>query len=378
MKKFTKKTAAAVLSLAMSAGLFAMNASAATFSDMSPDHWAYDTVNLMVQKGVITGYDDGTFRPDDPITLQEVAALALRAVNWPVGRGGAENYVLKSSSESSAENNALTFLYESLAERKSKIQASINACDEWARTYIKALIGDIDPCGYSGQSSVLMPYFDHYDEENVLMSDAFERPTEPVQRWIAFDILARAAYYNGSAFGNNVAYDAWYNFSTEPDLDEKGWENIWGSDIEVTVWDDAPYAKTRTYPVGQKACYEASKHGLVALEKTADVKHPGQTIASANPFGTLTRAEAATLIARLKHPERRIYNMEMNPENSTFYLNILNNMGIQPTVVYDTPMAESDYTIAQKGMTPEAYEEIFQAWQHAENWIQLLIEKSTQ
>ncbi len=39
MKKFTKKTVAAVLSLAMSAGLFAMNASAATFSDMGPDHW---------------------------------------------------------------------------------------------------------------------------------------------------------------------------------------------------------------------------------------------------------------------------------------------------------------------------------------------------
>ncbi|MCU6707468.1 family 10 glycosylhydrolase [Paenibacillus sp. J5C_2022] len=42
-----------------------------------PD-WAADAVRRAVKAGLINGYDDGTFRPDQPITRSEIATLAVR------------------------------------------------------------------------------------------------------------------------------------------------------------------------------------------------------------------------------------------------------------------------------------------------------------
>lgn len=41
-------------------------------------HWAKSTIIEMTELGILTGYDDGTFRPDDPITELETVALADR------------------------------------------------------------------------------------------------------------------------------------------------------------------------------------------------------------------------------------------------------------------------------------------------------------
>ena len=186
----------------------------------------------MVQEGVITGYDDGTFRPDNPITLQEVAALALRAVNWPVGEGNAENYTLTSTSDYNAED-------------KERIRSALNACDDWARPYVKG--------------------------------------------WIAFNILAEAAKYNGSELGNNIAYDADYNenYATTQNkygiVTEEEQDKIWGYDMDARSEGQRFYIRRTGFPSGQYACYQAGKHGLVALERTEDVRHSGQTIFSANP-----------------------------------------------------------------------------------------------
>lgn len=53
------------------------------FSDVKPGDWYHTAVATMVQAGVITGYGDGTFRPNAPITRAEFAAIATRFLSDP-------------------------------------------------------------------------------------------------------------------------------------------------------------------------------------------------------------------------------------------------------------------------------------------------------
>jgi len=77
LAKVARAETAALLARAL--GLDAGPAPAApTFSDLGPDHWAYPVVEAAVRAGVFRGFPDGTFRPEEPVTRAQAAALLLR------------------------------------------------------------------------------------------------------------------------------------------------------------------------------------------------------------------------------------------------------------------------------------------------------------
>jgi subtilisin family serine protease len=49
------------------------------FNDVSSKHWAHSFISKAYQAGWITGYEDGSFRPDEPVTRAEMAVLVSRA-----------------------------------------------------------------------------------------------------------------------------------------------------------------------------------------------------------------------------------------------------------------------------------------------------------
>ena len=49
-----------------------------TFSDVPKGYWAANYIGYMQQFGIVTGYEDGSFRPDAPVTRAEFAAIASR------------------------------------------------------------------------------------------------------------------------------------------------------------------------------------------------------------------------------------------------------------------------------------------------------------
>lgn len=51
------------------------------YSDLPKDHWAYDFVKKLSDKGYLNGYPDGTFKGDTKMTRYEFAAALWRAVN---------------------------------------------------------------------------------------------------------------------------------------------------------------------------------------------------------------------------------------------------------------------------------------------------------
>lgn len=53
-----------------------------SFTDVPATHWAHDDIAKAVSLGAVGGYDDGTFRPGNPVTLTEFA-LMLGRVFYP-------------------------------------------------------------------------------------------------------------------------------------------------------------------------------------------------------------------------------------------------------------------------------------------------------
>lgn len=52
-----------------------------SLSDIS-GHWAEDAIKKLVSEGVLNGYDDGTFKPDQTISREEIVFIVSRIVNW--------------------------------------------------------------------------------------------------------------------------------------------------------------------------------------------------------------------------------------------------------------------------------------------------------
>lgn len=53
---------------------------ALAFPDVSDNYWAASQIKILSEQGVIVGYPDGTFKPDDNVTRAEFAAMAIRAL----------------------------------------------------------------------------------------------------------------------------------------------------------------------------------------------------------------------------------------------------------------------------------------------------------
>lgn len=91
MNKFMKASSAILVAMSITLPVFAAPADDASdetvttierFSDISADDfaWAKPYINSMAQKGLISGYEDGTFRPDNDVTRLEALSLFARAM----------------------------------------------------------------------------------------------------------------------------------------------------------------------------------------------------------------------------------------------------------------------------------------------------------
>jgi len=52
---------------------------AESFSDVDKSFWAYEPISDMMERGILKGYPDGTFRPNADITRAEFAKILVSA-----------------------------------------------------------------------------------------------------------------------------------------------------------------------------------------------------------------------------------------------------------------------------------------------------------
>ncbi len=78
MKTSTRILCTLMLVVFTLVNMVVMPVSAATFSDVTSGTEVYKAVNVLNKLGVINGYDDGTFKPDNNVTRAEFTAMLLR------------------------------------------------------------------------------------------------------------------------------------------------------------------------------------------------------------------------------------------------------------------------------------------------------------
>ena len=89
MKKKMISAILAVILLMTQIGVFAKDYSdyPQRFWDVPKDHWAFGYISELVDKGVLAGYEDGSFRPDNTVTRAEWAKIMVLAAGLPLVYG---------------------------------------------------------------------------------------------------------------------------------------------------------------------------------------------------------------------------------------------------------------------------------------------------
>lgn len=79
-----KRIWAFVLSLLLCFSCMNLNVYAVGFGDVNHGDWFYSDVSTAYDRGWVRGYDDGTFRPNNPVTWAEAITMVIRAYKSPI------------------------------------------------------------------------------------------------------------------------------------------------------------------------------------------------------------------------------------------------------------------------------------------------------
>jgi len=63
-----------------------LNVKAQEFSDVNKNAWYYDDVTYLEQTGIINGFKDNTFRPDDKVTYEQFIKMIIEALNIKISK----------------------------------------------------------------------------------------------------------------------------------------------------------------------------------------------------------------------------------------------------------------------------------------------------
>ncbi|WP_337884213.1 S-layer homology domain-containing protein [Fischerella thermalis] len=83
-----------------------------TFRDVPPNYWAQPFIQRLAQRNIVAGYPDGTFRPEQAVQRDELAAIIRQAFNQPVVRQIESGSVFKDVSEQSWAERPIESAYQ--------------------------------------------------------------------------------------------------------------------------------------------------------------------------------------------------------------------------------------------------------------------------
>ncbi len=86
-----KSTKLLALAVTVQLASLPLLASAAFFSDVQ-SNWAQGPIQTLSDQGIITGYPNGTFRPEGPITRAEFSAIMVKALGLNAQASGAQTF----------------------------------------------------------------------------------------------------------------------------------------------------------------------------------------------------------------------------------------------------------------------------------------------
>jgi len=94
------------------------------FSDVPRDHWAYQDIQYLAQRGILEGLPGGTYKGDEPITRYQVATLVARTVRYLQNNMGSTNQQDLSTLEDLVYK--LSERVDSTSSSTSQLQSQVN------------------------------------------------------------------------------------------------------------------------------------------------------------------------------------------------------------------------------------------------------------
>ena len=117
-----------LLTTAILLGTMNFASAADSFSDVPRGHWAYDAVEQLAEKGIISGYGDSTFRGNNTVTRYEMAQMIAQALkNVEAMEAGTVQVVRPQPTQPTQESTApTTQLPATRSSNDQNLQAQIN------------------------------------------------------------------------------------------------------------------------------------------------------------------------------------------------------------------------------------------------------------
>ena len=104
----------------------------ASYTDVDNGHWAARSIAICASNGWVQGYEDGTFRPDQPITRAE----AMTIINRMLGRGVSKGYVCKGAARYTDNDPGSWYYYEILEATNDHEYRNARPFEQWIRATI--------------------------------------------------------------------------------------------------------------------------------------------------------------------------------------------------------------------------------------------------
>lgn len=139
MKHITAK----LLLAALLAGVSAAAGAANPFSDVKPTDWSYQAVTKLAQEGVVTGYPDGTFQGEKPITRYEMAKITAGLLTREKELSAAQQETVKKlSGEYAGELRNLGVRVSELEKKASNTQVILDLRFQYLPVYSNIYTGE--------------------------------------------------------------------------------------------------------------------------------------------------------------------------------------------------------------------------------------------
>ncbi len=216
-----------------------------SFKDVGADHWASQSINDLAGKGIITGYDDGSFKPSNTITRAELATILVRAGGLKSKKDEFEIEYTDVSADAWYAANieaAEEYLIGDIQNGKHVYEPEREATREEMTTAVVRLLG------YSLVDSKLayvdrfkdkdeiwtgfIPYVSIAAEKGIISGykDNTFRPKIPVSR-------AEAAYIIWIAYGEGAKLQAYEPSGVNPQVKkfEEDWNTIDSDELSIAL-----------------------------------------------------------------------------------------------------------------------------------------------
>ncbi|MTI85747.1 MAG: hypothetical protein FH756_18090 [Firmicutes bacterium] len=183
------------------------------FSDVSDSHWAAKHISKMGSTGIVGGYSDGTFRPNQPVKQVEAVVMAVRCMD---DNAGSSSISVPFTVPSWAESDVARALSVGLIKSDEAFYAKSGATRAWITRLLVRIVGKD---GEARSEQVMPNFIDSYkipdwatgyvrvaQEYNLVggYSDNSFQPTNAVTRAELAVLLGRALEFTGESSSDTI------------------------------------------------------------------------------------------------------------------------------------------------------------------------------